>query len=261
MTYGMDNPQNFGTWMDLIPSRVGSSAALDLGVIYVLDSFKSHLYANVTNEKRTCVSSTRALHSLRRAVKACEWPSSEAFSDLLLSVRLHLSAETFRGLGTYTFVLHVLELSKMMTHSRLGGSDTEAGRKILESIYYEEVVISTLRGEYSKFDDASWLVPLSEPHAPSFQLVSMAVMANFIQIPRLVDFIRLSHTRPAKATEAVSLAKRLYQNNCQPWMDHILQEETKVILTSCSDSAMWDNSNAQYDYSTRQRLRYIFRGK
>lgn len=95
-----------------------------------------------------------------------------------------------------------------------------------------QVVISTLRGEYSKFDDASWLVPLSESHAPSFQLVSMAVMVNFIQIPRLVNLVRLCHTRPAKATEAASLAKRLYQNNCQPWMDHILQNEINVSLTS-----------------------------
>ncbi|KAH8805197.1 hypothetical protein F5884DRAFT_442366 [Xylogone sp. PMI_703] len=223
--------QIFGTWVNAIPLHIGTSSTLDFAAIRLLDTFKAYTCTTTDNEKKLHASSIRAMKSLRKVLKDCQEEHRCPTGDILLSIQLHFAAEVLSGIGTYFFVLHLLQLTKLMQLCGPQQVDAHLAKWVLESIHFDEAIISIMRGQDSRFDlVTSWMSP-NDP----FELASAGVMKNFIRIPHLIRLTRQCLIDPSDAIaalEATSLAYKLYQNDCQPWASRTLDERAHLIPSS-----------------------------
>jgi hypothetical protein len=79
-----------GSWTQTIPSRIGSSAHVDLAVEYLVDCFNFFQQENFTNHSKALGSKARALKGLQLAVSN---ENTRATYDTILAMRMHYVAE------------------------------------------------------------------------------------------------------------------------------------------------------------------------
>ncbi|KAF2274362.1 uncharacterized protein EI97DRAFT_381469 [Westerdykella ornata] len=233
-TWEQDSRALFGSWMEAIPSRIGSSPVLDTAVEFVVNSFATYRDRTYSTQRAALLSRSRALKTLRQAVERYQGGPSY---DLVLAIKLHSFAEIFVTAETYTWTTHCIGLSRLLNIGSTRGLDMKYHWSLMDSIYLDEVAEALFNGRPSFFDTSSNLTmtggsALFSVACPGYQLEVVAIMHCTIQIPRLACLVRQSILQPESThilTSALSLANSIWAHLPTNKIEHLLATQVTPI--------------------------------
>ncbi|KAF2644512.1 hypothetical protein P280DRAFT_465833 [Massarina eburnea CBS 473.64] len=203
-----------GSWILSIPSRIGSSAHVDLAVEYLADSMNFYKEGNFSNRRTALTSKAKALKELQIAV---DKEKSRATYDTILAMKIHFAAEVLMGINNFYHVIHATALAEILRKGPPAGLDKEHYWDFLDNTYIDDVTEATVAGRVSVYDNEFYLnttCPSSIPADTSLNFrASASIMHIFIQIPRLICLTRYAIDHPNDTTSlvsAISLAESLW---------------------------------------------------
>ncbi|KAF2649075.1 hypothetical protein K491DRAFT_783599 [Lophiostoma macrostomum CBS 122681] len=234
------------SWIESVPSRIGSSSVLDAAVEYAVNSFACFANNNEAMKKVALVSRSRALKELRKSLT--DGRATDRY-DVLIATRLHAYAEIYVAVGTYAYLTHCIALSNLLRSGSASGLDEEHYWSLVDNTYSDEVTDALVTGRHSIFDTKKYLAmtypqtfdPTTIDTQSLFRLASRSIMHCFIQLPRLACLIRLSKSAPENADQlasALMLGKKLWKLDCESTLEYILQNYSVGVATPpCPDIA------------------------
>ncbi|KAH8803463.1 hypothetical protein F5884DRAFT_508001 [Xylogone sp. PMI_703] len=248
-TFSSNGLRIFGACIAHIPSRIGSNPALDAAVRYVLDCHQAHLLGTKETLCRARSSGLRASKGLRLAYQA----GDQQDFNLLITVKLHFVAEIFLAVGTFTYVVHLIALSRMLAARGLPDINQEPEWSLCEITIFDEIVEAMHASRDSIFDTPDWLASMETRAAAQktpFDIASLLVMRNMIRLPRLARLIRLHQRDPSdifSSLEAIELAQTLLEDDSETYILQVLQRHALIKPTSSSDDAWLAPNSWHFD--------------
>lgn len=146
----------YGPLFEWLPSQVGAHPALDAAIAYTIQGHLSFRGVDGANKSMVKSGST-ALNCLRKAVMTPACGMSDA---VLMAMIVHTAAEVwydsthrdfhlltasecFRGIGSLSYVFHILALTAIIKQRAIAGKYGLTEMTLTHTIYLEEV--STVR--------------------------------------------------------------------------------------------------------------------
>ncbi|KAF2678869.1 hypothetical protein K458DRAFT_422755 [Lentithecium fluviatile CBS 122367] len=222
-----------GSWIETIPSRIGSSAVVDLAVEYLINSVSVLCNDSFSNRRVALASKARALKQLQLIVSN---ETTRATYDTALAMKMHFVAEICMGLKSLHHVIHAVALVEMLRAGPPSGLDVDHYWNFLDNTYIDDVPEAMVAGRTSVFDNEFYLEtssPATIPvDAPDAFRASVTIMHIFIQIPRLVCLVRHVKEHPEDTemlASAVCLAESLWLLDPFDIMERVLQSSTTTI--------------------------------
>ncbi|UPX12008.1 uncharacterized protein EKO05_0002586 [Ascochyta rabiei] len=225
-----------GTWIQSIPSRVGSNTMLDLAVEFLIDSHA--VYWNDGYSKRQIASATKskALKKLQLAVSQCQTYSTY---EMVLATKLHYAAETLLGVDTMYHAIHAFGLAELLKTGGVSNVDDEHYWNLIDNTYIDDVNEAMLAGRASVYDNDYYLsmtfppalAPNSMRISPA-QRASTSIMHVFVQCPRLNCLVRKAVMHPESSeflAAAVTLTEYMWQIDLFAQVSELIQTSVTSI--------------------------------
>ncbi|KAH9862860.1 hypothetical protein J1614_010953 [Plenodomus biglobosus] len=224
-----------GTWIQSIPSRIGSNQMVDLAVEFLINSYVTFLDDSYSKRKVARASKAKALKELQLVVLNTQTTPSY---EVLLATKLHYAAEALLGIDTMYHAIHAFGLAQLLKAGNISGVDDEHFWNLIDNTYIDDVNEGMLAGRKSVYDNEFYLsVTYPQPLDSSlvslspFQRASMAIMHVFIQCPRLTGLIRNAIMNPTDVhglASAISLMESLIQLDLPKYVAGLLQSAITV---------------------------------
>lgn len=212
----MDRTQRHGTWMTLVPSRIGHSEAIDSAAKAIVKAVE-HSNVNTSITEDSCLGSySKALTTLRDDMQK---PTPN--DDLLLTVALLVTFERVFAYSSIPLRSHMHGVVAIMMQAKSGKPPSEMTRALQYQFWAVAFIGPCVMGVPSPFEAPRWLdadpVLLAEDEltAPWKVVSRLRKMSNqlFIRLPRLIMLVKGLQVDPdrEKVTEAIILAKDLLE--------------------------------------------------
>ncbi|KAH5170353.1 hypothetical protein HBI25_006070 [Parastagonospora nodorum] len=207
-----------GTWIQSIPSRIGSNRMMDLAVEFFVNSFD--VYWDDTHSKRNL-----AIASKEKALKELQLfvfnANNRPTYDVLLATKMHYAAEAMLGLDSMYHAIHAFGLAELLKSGVIASVDDEHYWNLIDNTYIDDVNEAMLGGRDSVYDNDFYLSTTYPPPLSSHQntlsasqRASMVIMHIFVQCPRFNRVVRhaiANQDDTAALVAAVTLAESLWQ--------------------------------------------------
>ncbi|KAF2621490.1 hypothetical protein BU25DRAFT_495685 [Macroventuria anomochaeta] len=225
-----------GTWIQSIPSRVGSNLMLDLAVEFLIDSHA--VYWDDSYSKRQIASATKskALRELQLAVFQSQTRNTY---EMVLATKMHYAAETLLGVDTMYHAIHAFGLAELLKAGGVANIDDEHYWNLIDNTYIDDVNEAMLAGRASVYDNDYYLSVTYPPAlAPDFvhltpaQRASMSIMHVFVQCPRLNCLVRHAIMHPDDSESlaaAVTLTESMWQIDLSAHVAELMQTAVTTI--------------------------------
>ncbi|KAF2848463.1 hypothetical protein T440DRAFT_491129 [Plenodomus tracheiphilus IPT5] len=230
-----------GTWVQSVPSRIGSNRMVDLAVEFLISSYSKFWDDSHSKRKIARASKVKALRELQLAVSNTQ---TAATYEVLLATKLHYAAEALMGIDTMYHAIHAFGLAELLKSGHVSGVDDEHFWNLIDNTYIDDVNEGMLAGRSSVYDNDFYLSATYPPPLGSdqislsaFQKASMSIMHIFIQCPRLTGLVRnaILHPKDINAlASAMSLMESLVQLDLARYVAELLQSAVTVIHTPTS---------------------------
>ncbi|KAI4660114.1 uncharacterized protein J4E79_005918 [Alternaria viburni] len=187
-----------GTWIQSIPSRIGSNKMLDLAVQFFVDSHATYRDDMHSKRKVARASKAKALKELQLAVMNTD---NKVTYDILLATKLHYAAEALLGLDTMYYAIHAFGIAELLRSGAVAEVDDDHFWNLIDNTY---------------IDDRA----------------SMAVMHVFIQCPYAVALIREAISNPEDTIAlaiAMSYLEGLMQINVSQHVAELIETTVSVV--------------------------------
>ncbi|KAH7377403.1 hypothetical protein BKA66DRAFT_422314 [Pyrenochaeta sp. MPI-SDFR-AT-0127] len=225
-----------GTWIQSIPSRIGSNRMLDLAVEFLINSYD--VFWDDTHSKRKLARSSKA-KALRELQLVVLNSQSGPGYEVLLATKMHYAAEALMGIDTMYHAIHAFGLAELLKSGVVSNVDDEHFWNLIDNTYIDDVNEAMLAGRKSVYDNEFYLSS-TYPSASGMdvlslsasQRASMAIMHIFIQCPRLVYLIRYAIMNPEDTNalaSAVSHAESLWQIDLANQVAELLEVSVTVV--------------------------------
>ncbi|KAI8932438.1 hypothetical protein NX059_010624 [Plenodomus lindquistii] len=232
-----------GTWIQSIPSRIGSNRVVDLAVEFLVNSYATFWDDSHSKRRIARASKARALRELQLVVLDTQTAPTY---EVLLATKLHYAAEALMGIETMYHAIHAFGLAELLKAGTVSNVDDEHFWNLIDNTYIDDVNESMLAGRNSVYDNDFYLSatypPPLDSHLVSLsasQRASMAIMHVFIQCPRLTRLIRYAITNPGDMNalaSAMALLESLIQVDLPKHVATLLQSAiTTVPVPTSSD--------------------------
>ncbi|XPT04526.1 hypothetical protein M3J09_013602 [Ascochyta lentis] len=225
-----------GTWIQSIPSRVGSNTMLDLAVEFLVDSHAVYWEDSYSKRQVASMTKSRALKKLQLAVSQTE---NHNTYDMVLATKLHYAAETLLGVDTMYHAIHAYGLAELLKSGGVSNVDDEHYWNLIDNTYVDDVNEAMLAGRASVFDNDYYLSMTFPPALTSnpmpitpVQRASISIMHVFVQCPRLNCLVRQAITYPESSgflAAAVSLTEYMWQINLSAHVSELIQTSVTTI--------------------------------
>lgn len=213
----IERTQRTGTWMNLVPARIGRSEAIDSGVKAIVKAVE-HANLNTSITEESCLGSySKAIITLRDDMQ-----KSVSSDDLLMTVALLVNFERVFAYSSVPLRSHmhgIVALLMGQAKSCLPPSDLT--RAVLYQFWAVAFIGPCVMGVPSPFEISRWLkaepvlLVEDELKAPWKVVLRLRKMANqlYIRLPRLIMLVKgvQSDPNPEKINEAIRLAKELLE--------------------------------------------------
>lgn len=213
----MEKTHRIGTWMNLLPARIGHSEAIDCAAKAIIKAVE-HANLNTAITQDSCLGSySKAITTLRDDMQ-----QSVSSDDLLLTVALLVTFERVFAYASVPLRSHMHGVvAIMMGQTRSRKPPSEMARALQYQFWAVAFIGPCVMGVPSPFEHPRWLdaepVLLAEDamKAPWKVVHRLRKMANqlFIRLPRLIMLVKGVQTdaNPEKITEAINLAEELIE--------------------------------------------------
>lgn len=225
-----------GTWIQSIPSRIGSNRMVDLAVEFLVNSYATFWDDSHSKRKVARASKAKALRELQLMVLNTQTTPSY---DVLLATKMHYAAEALMGIDTMYHAIHAFGLAELLKAGNVSGVDEEHFWNLIDNTYIDDVNEGMLAGRKSVYDNDFYLsatYPLSldsnVASMSAFQRASMAIMHVLIQCPRLTGLVRKAIMNPSDVNalaSAMSLMESLIQLDLPQYVAELLQSAITVV--------------------------------
>ncbi|KAF2032907.1 hypothetical protein EK21DRAFT_59938 [Setomelanomma holmii] len=219
-----------GTWIQSIPSRIGSNRMMDLAVEFLVNSHDVWWNDTYTTRALAKASKEKALKELQLFVFNAK---NKPTYDVILATKMHYAAEALLGIDTMYHAIHAFGLAELLKAGDIANVDDEHFYNLIDNTYIDDVNEAMLAGRKSLYDNdfylSSTLPPLPAYAATltSFQRASMAIMHVYIQCPRLNLLVRNAVANPEDTTalvSAITLGESMWSVNLQEHVTTLLSE-------------------------------------
>ncbi|KAI4676359.1 uncharacterized protein J4E88_007274 [Alternaria novae-zelandiae] len=187
-----------GTWIQSIPSRIGSNKMLDLAVQFFVDSHATYRDDMHSKRKVARASKAKALKELQLAVMNTD---NKVTYDILLATKLHYAAEALLGLDTMYYAIHAFGIAELLRSGAVAEVDDDHFWNLIDNTYVDD-------------------------------RASMAVMHVFIQCPYAVALIREALSNPEDTIAlaiAMSYLEGLMQINVSQHVAELIETTVSVV--------------------------------
>ncbi|KAI4617054.1 uncharacterized protein J4E87_008567 [Alternaria ethzedia] len=187
-----------GTWIQSIPSRIGSNKMLDLAVQFFVDSHATYRDDMHSKRKVARASKAKALKELQLAVMNTD---NKVTYDILLATKLHYAAEALLGLDTMYYAIHAFGIAELLRSGAVAEVDDDHFWNLIDNTYVDD-------------------------------RASMAVMHVFIQCPCAVALIREAISNPEDTIAlaiAMSYLEGLMQINVSQHVAELIETTVSVV--------------------------------
>ncbi|KAF2816019.1 uncharacterized protein BDZ99DRAFT_493930 [Mytilinidion resinicola] len=233
------NPSEiWGSWIRLIPSRIGQHPALDYAAAAYAEGSVAYVSKDPAQAAAARTSYSRALKCLQSAVLD---RSSEFLTETLSAIKLLSTFELLMGMASFAWVSHTQGLAKLLVARGPRLADDEIERSIFYSSYPLEIAEAILSDSVSDFDNEDWLFfppPETISEYPAFDTACQAVMQQYVRVPRLMKLVRTYLQDPNNLilrNEAVDLARKLYLSNLDSLVSTALVDTADLVPTNSPD--------------------------
>ncbi|KAF1846184.1 uncharacterized protein K460DRAFT_377460 [Cucurbitaria berberidis CBS 394.84] len=226
-----------GTWIQSIPSRIGSNHMLDLAVEFLVNSYTVYWDDTFSKRKVARASKAKALKELQLVVMNAQGVPSY---EVLLATKMHYAAEALIGIDSMYHAIHAFGLAELLKSGAVSNVDDDHFWNLIDNTYIDDVNEAILAGRKSVYDNEFYLSSTYPPAFDSdiislsaFQRASMAIMHAFIQCPRLGRLIRHAITNPddkSVLAAAVSHAESLWQLDLPRQVSELLRISITRVL-------------------------------
>ncbi|KAI4688215.1 uncharacterized protein J4E84_005145 [Alternaria hordeiaustralica] len=225
-----------GTWIQSIPSRIGSNKMLDLAVQFFVDSHATYRDDMHSKRKVARASKAKALKELQLAVMNTD---NKVTYDILLATKLHYAAEALLGLDTMYYAIHAFGIAELLRSGAVAEVDDDHFWNLIDNTYVDDVHEAMMMGRKSVYHNDFYLSATIPPPidtrdvmlSPS-QRASMAVMHVFIQCPYAVALIREAISNPEDTIAlaiAMSYLEGLMQINVSQHVAELIETTVSVV--------------------------------
>ncbi|KAF2159937.1 hypothetical protein M409DRAFT_29547 [Zasmidium cellare ATCC 36951] len=213
----MERTHRIGTWMNLLPSRIGHSEAIDAAAKAIVKAVE-HANLNTAITQESCLGSySKAITTLRDDMER-----QVSSDDLLLTVALLVTFERVFAYSSVPLRSHMHGVvAIMMGQGKSRKPPSEIARALQYQFWAVAFIGPCVMGVPSPFETPRWLqaepVLLAEDdmRAPWKVVHRLRKMSNqlFIRLPRLILLVKSVSTEanPDRVTEAITLAKDLLE--------------------------------------------------
>ncbi|CAN9225144.1 unnamed protein product [Alternaria alternata] len=225
-----------GTWIQSIPSRIGSNKMLDLAVEFLVDSYGTFRDDTHSRRKVAKASKAKALKELQLVVMST---NTNTTYDVLLATKLHYAAEALLGLDTMYHAIHAFGLAELLRSGSVSDVDDEHFWDLIDNTYIDDVNEAILAGRTSVYHNEFYLSATYPPPIDSdviilspSQRASMAIMHVFIQCPYAVSLVRHAISNPDDANAlatAMSHMERLIQIDLSQHVSELMQTSVSAV--------------------------------
>ncbi|KAF2097766.1 hypothetical protein NA57DRAFT_76574 [Rhizodiscina lignyota] len=230
----------FGSFMRLVPTRLGRTPALDAAVACFLSSYSAYRQQSLERFEAARSSNAKAVRYLRVALQ--DGKSRPNPLDLLITTKLLSSLELMLGIESWRHVAHSKGLTSMMVTHGSNWENDAIGRSIFHSSYFDEMAEGVLDGEPSAFDNTSWF-DVASPYIPTTNHVILeeaikACIRQVVQIPRLICLVRLLNADPSGDVvreDSVDLAESMYTSDIELKIARLMQQSVEEVPTTVPD--------------------------
>jgi len=141
-----------GSWIETIPSRIGSSPVVDLALEYFADSFAVFRGDTFSTRSVALTSKSKALKQLQLVVSD---DHTRATYDTVLAMKIHFVAEVgifcrsvstlpnllqiFMGLKTLYHIIHAVAVIEILRHGPVAGIDVDHYWNLIDQTYVDDV--------------------------------------------------------------------------------------------------------------------------
>ncbi|KAI4615212.1 hypothetical protein J4E83_006938 [Alternaria metachromatica] len=125
-----------GTWIQSIPSRIGSNKMLDLAVQFFVDSHATYRDDMHSKRKVARASKAKALKELQLAVMNTD---NKVTYDILLATKLHYAAEALLGLDTMYYAIHAFGIAELLRSGAVAEVDDDHFWNLIDNTYVDDV--------------------------------------------------------------------------------------------------------------------------
>ncbi|CAA9961193.1 Structure-specific endonuclease protein [Pyrenophora teres f. maculata] len=219
-----------GTWIQSIPSRIGSNRVLDLAAEFLVNSYAAYRDGMHSKRKLAAQSKAKALRELQLVVLGAQ---SKTTYDVILATKMHFAAEALVGIDTMYHAIHAFGLAQLLKSGTVSDVDDEHFWNLIDNTYIDDVNEAMLAGRKSVYDNdfylsATYPPPIDSNTIPlsASQRASIAIMHVFIQCPRAVYSIRHAILNPDDAgalAAAVSHMESLIQVDLSQHVSELMQ--------------------------------------
>lgn len=250
-----------GTWIQSIPSRIGTNRMLDLAVEFFINSHD--VYRDETYSKRRLAraSKAKALRELQLQVLESAAQTAPSY-ETILATKTHYAAEALLGINSMYHAIHAFGLAELLKTGTVSNVDDEHYWNLIDNTYIDDVHEALMAGRPSCYDNEFYLSstyppPLDSPtiSLSDQQRASIAIMHVFIQSPRLVVLLRKAVSNPSDTqmlAAAVSQAESMWLIDLPRHVAEFLQNSFSVIETP-HDPAMADLMPYTFTFTSIQR--------
>ncbi|KAH8723869.1 hypothetical protein GQ44DRAFT_773740 [Phaeosphaeriaceae sp. PMI808] len=224
-----------GTWIESIPSRIGSNTMMDLAVEFFVSSYDVYLDDTHSKRKLARASKEKALKDLQLFMFNTE---NTPTYEVLLATKMHYAAEALLGIDTMYHAIHAFGLAELLKSGNVANVDDEHYWSLIDNTYSDDVNEALMAGRQSVYDNDFYLSTTCPPPLSShsitlsaYQRASMAIMHMLIQIPRLNCLVRYSAAHPQDTeiiATTITLAEYLWQLDLPGQVSPLLSEATTI---------------------------------
>ncbi|OAL04571.1 hypothetical protein IQ06DRAFT_267882 [Phaeosphaeriaceae sp. SRC1lsM3a] len=224
-----------GTWIESIPSRIGSNRMMDLAVDFFVHSYAVYCNDTYSQRKLASASKEKALKELQLFVHD---RGNRPTYDVVLATKMHYASEALLGIDTMYHAIHAYGLAELLKSGFVSDVDDEHFWNLIDNTYIDDVNEAMLAGRNSTYDNEFYLSSTLPPPFESDTIVlsasqraSMAMMHVYIQFPRLNNLIRHAVTHQEDTTTlaaAVTLTESLWQLNVPKHVAPLLSEVVSI---------------------------------
>ncbi|KAF1940133.1 hypothetical protein EJ02DRAFT_456309 [Clathrospora elynae] len=223
-----------GTWIQSIPSRIGSNRMIDSAVDFFVNSYAAYWDDTYSNRNLARSSKAKALRELQLVVSNAQ---DGATYDILLATKMQYAAEALMGIDTMYHAIHAFGLAELLKSGSVSNVDDEHYWNLIDNTYVDDVNEAMLVGRNSVYDNEFYLSTTYPPplntdslSISASQRASMAIMHVFIQCPRSVSLIRHAISNP-EDTSALAAAVSHMESLIQIDLSQHMFELTKTAIS------------------------------
>ncbi|KAJ8117699.1 hypothetical protein OPT61_g1160 [Boeremia exigua] len=244
-----------GTWIQSIPSRVGSNPVLDLAVEFLIDSHAVYWDNSYSKRQSASTTKSRALRELQLAIAHSETRNTY---EMVLATKMHYAAETLLGVNTMYNAIHAFGLAELLKTGTIANADDEHYWNLIDNAYIDDVNEAMLAGRASVYDNDYYVALTFPPSLDSnsvqltpSQRASMVIMHVFVQCPRLNCLVRHAIMHPDNSealAAAVTLTEYMWEIDLPSHVAELMQTAATMVTSSPSwDMADILTETLQYD--------------